>query len=357
MGGANQEWCERERLRLAAEDLEQDFRTLLQRANRANVSFYTVDPRGLVVFDEDLSLRRATNITADRARLGSRQTALRELAENTDGIAVLNTNNIDAAMQRMLADIDSYYLLGYYSTNTKLDGRFRKLTVRAKRPGVNIRARPGYLAPTEAEAATARVDRLMNGAAPGFSDTPPELRRALDSLAPSRGIVPIRVQTAGGRGQIWLTAEIDAATLKSAEWEQGGRARLVVEHERGAAGAIDKEITLAPGQRTFSAHEGAELPPGRYVIRVSLFPKGSSLPLQTTADVVVPAEAALIGSNGQVSRRGPATGLEYHPTADARFRRTERVRFEVAKLADSGHGVGAAGQPQWSDDAAEHRAQ
>ena len=190
VGGATQEWCERERLRLAAEDLEQDFRTLLQRANRANVSFYTVDPRGLVVFDEDLSLRRATNITADRARLGSRQNALRELAENTDGIAVLNTNNIDAAMQRMLADIDSYYLLGYYSTNTKLDGRFRKLTVRAKRPGVNIRARPGYLAPTEAEAATARVDRLMNGAAPGFSDTPPELRRALDSLAPSRGDRP-----------------------------------------------------------------------------------------------------------------------------------------------------------------------
>ncbi len=68
--------CERERLRLAAEDLEQDFRTLLQRANRANVSFYTVDPRGLAVFDEDLSLRRATNISADRAMLQSRQTAL-----------------------------------------------------------------------------------------------------------------------------------------------------------------------------------------------------------------------------------------------------------------------------------------
>lgn len=335
-GGGNREWCERERMRLAAEDLEQDFRTLLQRANRANVSFYTVDPRGLVVFDEDLSLRRATDITGDRARLNSRQTSLRELAENTDGIAVLNTNNIDAAMQRMLADIDSYYLLGYYSTNTKLDGRFRKLTVRIKRAGATVRARPGYLAPTEAEMASARVDRLMSGAAPGHSDTPPELRRALESLTPGRGIVPVRVQTAAGPGQIWMTGEIDAATLKGEEWQQGGRARLSFEHERGAAAAIEKEITLEPGQRTFSAHEGAALPPGRYVIRVSLFPKGSSLPLQTTVDVVVPQAEALMAANGRVLRRGPATGLEYHSTADARFRRTERIRFEVAKLAADG---------------------
>src|SRR5205085_1037021 len=49
------------------------------------------------------------------------------------------------------ADLSSYYVMQYYSTNTKLDGRFRSISVRVKRPGVQVRARPGYLAPTEAE--------------------------------------------------------------------------------------------------------------------------------------------------------------------------------------------------------------
>jgi VWFA-related protein len=324
--------CERERMRLASEDLESDFRFLLQRANRANVSFYTVDPRGLAVFDEDLSSRRATNITADRARLESRQTALRELAENTDGVAVVNTNNLDGALTRMLADVGSYYLLGYYSTNTRLDGKYRKLTVRVKRPGVNVRSRPGYQAPTEEEVAAAREP--ANAAKPG-AEMAPELKRALESLAPARGNVPVRVQTAASVNHIWITAELDAATLKNAEWQQGGRLRMSIEHERGAAAPIERDLALEAGQRTASVLETGTpaLPPGRYVVRLSLTPTGSSLPLQTTADVTVPEADALIGS-GVASRRGPATGLQYNVTADARYQRTERIRFEIPKLAE-----------------------
>ncbi len=337
-GAAGTDSCERERQRLAAEDLELDFRTLLQRANRANVTFYTVDPRGLVVFDEDLSTRRATDVIGDRERLSARQDSLRDLAANTDGVAILNTNNIEAPLQRILADTSSYYLLGYYSTNTKLDGKFRKLTVRVKKPGFDVRARPGYLAPTEAELAVARVDRLMNGAAPGHSDIPPELRRALDKLAPSRASVPMRVQVGSGGGRIWLTTELDATVVKSPEWQKGGMAHIVVEHERGAAAPIQRDVTLESGQRMFKVMDigPGSLPPGRYVIRLSLAPTGGSLPLQTTVDVTVPDAAALIGTNGLALRRGPATGLAYVATADARFQRTERIRFEVPRLSSDG---------------------
>jgi VWFA-related protein len=323
--------CERERLRLLAEDLEQDFRTLLQRANRANVSFYTVDPRGLTVFDEDLSLRRATNPTADRMRLNARQNSLRELAENTDGVAVVNTN-IDAPLKRMLADIGSYYLLGYYSTNTRLDGRYRKLTVRVKRPGVDVRARPGYLAPTEEEAAAAR-DAAAGG--PGRGDASPGLKRALDSLAAARANVPVRLQTAASAGHMWITTEIDAATLKTADWQSGGQLRVRVEHERGAAPPIEREVALAAGQRSVRLLESGarSFVPGRYVVRVSLIPNGGTLPLQSTVDVIVPEPTALVSSSGLASRRGPATGLQYLPTADPRFQRTERIRFELSKLA------------------------
>ncbi len=59
---------------------------------------------------------------------------------------------------------------------------------------------------------------------------------------------------------------------------------------------------------------------------------GGALPLQVTSDLRVPDETALLG-NGMALRRGPATGLQYLATADARFQRTERIRFEVPKLA------------------------
>ena len=63
-----------------------------------------------------------------------------------------------AALARMMTDLNAYYLLRYYSSNTNLDGRFRRITVRVSRPGVRVRARTGYLAPTETEARAAGVD-------------------------------------------------------------------------------------------------------------------------------------------------------------------------------------------------------
>jgi len=347
----NYEGCERERLRLAAEDLRTDFQFLLNRANRANVSFYPIDPRGLVAFDSDLSSRRALSPIADSARLASRQTALRTLAENTDGVAFVNTSNLDGALQRVVADTNSYYLLGYYSTNTKLDGRFRRLTVRVKRPGIEVRARPGYQAPTEAEAASARVNALVNGAAPGHSTMPPGVARALERLSPARGTVPLRMQATSAPGQVWITSELDATALKSGEWQNGGQARVTIEHETGGNGRVEVDVALEPGQRAFSVSQpaGVALAPGRHVIRLQVTPKGGTLPLQTTADVVVPEPGALISQTGLASRRGPSTGLQYQPTADARFRRTERLRLEIPRVSAEGtltaRVLGRDGQP------------
>ncbi len=76
----------------------------------------------------------------------SRVESLRTLADNTDGLAVVDTNDLDKGFQRIVDDMTSYYLLGYYSTNTKLDGKVRKIKVRVKRNGVDVRARRSYRA-------------------------------------------------------------------------------------------------------------------------------------------------------------------------------------------------------------------
>ncbi|HQZ40528.1 MAG TPA: VWA domain-containing protein [Vicinamibacterales bacterium] len=328
-GARNFDWCERERLMLAYIDHSLELRQLAQRANRANVSFYPIDPRGLTPFDDSIGPLRPAGPIEDNQRLGARQNGLRELAEQTDGAWVLNTNNTAAALTRMLADTNSYYLLSYYSTNAKLDGRFRRITVRVKRPGVEVRARPGYLAPTEAEARAAGASLESAGGKPVL---PPEVARALDAIVPGRGHLPVRIRAAGLADRVRAVVELDAATLKEPEWHAGGTLQVSIESDRGG-GTEQVSVPLAAGQRSvvFEAPEDV-LPPGRYVVRVEGHPAGGSLTIRASTVAVVGAANTALGPEVIAFRRGPTTGLAYEPTADPRFRRTERIRLEVPVL-------------------------
>ena len=89
------------------------------------------------------------------------------LASGTDGTALMNSNDLDSGLRRIADDLSTYYLLGYYSSNAKLDGKLPvRSTVRVKRAGVNVRARRSYRAPTEAEVTAARTQTAVAAALP-----------------------------------------------------------------------------------------------------------------------------------------------------------------------------------------------
>ena len=131
--GYSQYDCDKDRRLLANIDDWQIFRDLIDDANRANVTFYPVDSRGLAAMDNLIIADLPPNV--DQAMLKNRIETLRTLATDTDGIAVVDTNDLEKGLRRVVDDLTSYYLLGYYSTNGKNDGKFRKITVRVKRPG------------------------------------------------------------------------------------------------------------------------------------------------------------------------------------------------------------------------------
>jgi VWFA-related protein len=200
------ESCERERAMLAFVDHSLEVRELAQRANRANVTFYVVDPRGVAVFDDPIGPMRPATPLADRDRLASRHGGLRELAQSTDGAVVLDTSNVKEATARMMADLNAYYLMRYYSSNTKLDGRYRQITLRVKRPGVQVRARQGYLAPTQAEVRAASTVQ---------PESPIAVERALRKLpmealrrGPSTGLAYVRAMQPQFRRTERLRVEI-----------------------------------------------------------------------------------------------------------------------------------------------------
>ncbi len=335
-GGSLQQSCERERSLVALSDLEMEFEQLMQRANRANVSFYPIDPRGLVVFDDPIGPARPASPGVDRERLATRQNALRRVADETDGVVVLNTA-IDKALPRLMTDIGSYYLLGYVSTNTKLDGRYRRLTVRVKRPGVTVRARPGYLAPSAAEMAAAQAPATAGGGRSGPPAASASVTDALSRLPVSRRPPAIHLQASGAPSSLAVTVELDRVTAALPDWAKGGRLNVAVEPaDRGAGARTNVTSTLAAGSRVGTVRlpdgDGAALPPGRYQVRVEALAEGARTPLVVSTTVDVPAGTALLGSALLATRRGPGTGRTFEPTADPRFRRIERLQAEVARI-------------------------
>jgi VWFA-related protein len=356
LGGSKYE-CDRDRAMLAQIDDDRQFRLMLDEANRANASFYTIDPRGLPAFDTSLGPSAPLPPARDAQQLSTRLDSLRTLAGATDGVALLNSNDIEGGIRRVVEDLTSYYLLGYYSTNTKLDGKIRSINVRVRRPGVTVRARRGYRAPTAEEVAA----RAAAAESPANAPASP-LVAALGSLASVRPealfrlrAVPAWKEGAPPTGAIWVVGELDQKALQSADWSGGARAEIAV---TGASGApvASSQATLAVGGRSFQVvlPEQGGLDPGDYLVRVRVQPAaGSGLPLSDAVRIVVgrPSPANDGDRLGQplLYRRGPSTGSAFQPTADPRYRRQERVRVEVpvvgAITSPEGRVLDRSGQP------------
>jgi VWFA-related protein len=346
--------CARLRYWLSTLDDRQAMYDLFDLANRSNVTFYPINPIGLEASNNgaiageyngtgpggapipaDLNPPKGEkDATAPRqatpfSLVEARSENLRELAASTDGIAVVDSNDLDRGMTRIAADLSSYYLLGYASTNARLDGKFRKITVRVKRAGVDVRARRGYRAPTRKEVeegATAEAP-VAPGSAPADA-----IQSALDALVPIRPGVPLRTSVSagqlGGQSHVWLVAELDSSLFRQPEWVGGAVADIAVLTPEETSLASKRGV-ITPDQRAIVVDLG-ELPANGAMVRTKVTPQGGGLPYTDTIRL-----AGAAGMRPLLSRRGPTTGVRYVPTAVAQFGRTERLRVDVPVAADT----------------------
>jgi VWFA-related protein len=325
--------CEADRMALAA--LDHDFRLqqLTQTANRGNVTFYPVYARGLVAFDAPIGPEKPPPVNVDMANLRNRQEGLRFLAADTDGVAVINTNNIDGALRRIVDDLSSYYLMGYYTTNTKLDGRFRSITVRVKRPGVTVRARKGYRGYTTEELSRGGVTPAAleatggsAGAAPA-TVAPPAVNVSARAQFRIRAAAWSRSGLAGGT--IWVVGEIDPQTKRLPAWTRGAQAEVVVTGADNTQVAAQRlELKLGESLFTLQLPDAGGLQSGEYTVRVRLrSPQEGELGLIDAARISMKSPPSL--GDAVLWRRGPSTGPQHLRTADPRFQRNERIRLEL----------------------------
>ena len=263
--------CNDELVRLSGLDDDSRFKELIKRANRANVSFYPVNPAGLRVFDTPMSEANRPNLVEDGNRLRVRGDTLRTLAENTDGIAVIDTNDLAGGMRRIVDDVSAYYLLGYYSTNTAHDGRFRRIEVKSKAPGLQLRARRGYVAPANKPA------REVFTSAPAGPEPPKGLDTALGELGrlSTSADVFTRGAIVGDRAQI--VVEIASSRAGVAPWSGGADVQVVLAPDGGpplppVTGRIEPNtrgvlLTVPLGAAATSARVVTKISAGRRGVR------------------------------------------------------------------------------------------
>jgi VWFA-related protein len=341
MGGANptafqavdKAECDRERVYLSEIDNWDYIREIMDSANRWNASFYTIDPRGLPVFDSPIGPDPPPPPHVDFTNLRIRHDAMRILADNTDGMAIMNSNDLDAGLKRISDDLTSYYLLGYYTTNTAHDGKFRTIAVNVSRPGVDVRARRGYRAATEEEVRGAR-----DAAAPAVPPEVAAVQAAIAGLARLRSDTAFRVHAApagAGSAVVWVAGEVRPSPAQ----RTGESATVEIQVSGAASGSA--RVTLDAGQRTFLAPVTLDGPIEAGSLDVRARIPGGSLTDSVRIDAGTPM--ALLW------RRGPATGNRWEPAGSPQFSRTERLRLELPAAAGEEPGEGRVldrnGQP------------
>jgi VWFA-related protein len=125
----------------AESDLIAALAELTRTARRANVTFYTIDPRGLQA-GADIS----TRLTNDEFWANARVTtdSLRVLGDETGGFCICEKNDYTQGLMRIDNEMSDYYLLGYVSSNPDPLKVLRRIEIRVKRPGLKLDYNPTY---------------------------------------------------------------------------------------------------------------------------------------------------------------------------------------------------------------------
>jgi VWFA-related protein len=295
----------------------EQFRSVINAANRANVSVYTVDAAGLRIDSPNLETTRELNALAQRRmnqvhrsedpsgpltkglernedllRLNP-HSGLGELADQTGGFLIRDTNDLSAGLRRIDEDMRAHYVLTYMPKNQEYDGRFRQISVKLSRPNLDVQTRKGYYAVdnTIASPVLAFEAPALAALSAGRSSDSFALRvGALSFPEPERlGLAPILVEAPASAftyapDNEKKTYNSDFSLLALIKNESGRVVEKLSQHYP-LSGPVDKIEAARSGEILF--YREANLPPGRYTIEAVAYdaPSGKSSVRKTKLEV------------------------------------------------------------------------
>src|SRR5580765_5921323 len=282
------------------QDNQVELRRTTDRLNRANVSLYAADMRGLQANvpggDATQGSRRGTSaftgatVTNQVRSQAASQDTLTTMAEDTGGRAFFDANTFGRVFDRVVADTSACYVLGYSSTNPARDGRFRRIKVKLKRTDLKLEYRSGYYAPRDFAHST-KDDREQQLQDQLMSDLPPTdlsayVSSAYFRLADNRYWVPLSVVVPGYQIPITKQSDKNRATLDVLG--------LVRDDQRRPIGRIRDTVRLSVDaaddlkKKTVQYETGFEMPPGKFHVKVVVRENQDGTYGSYETDIVVP---------------------------------------------------------------------
>jgi VWFA-related protein len=309
----HQVYCQRERDRLNNIDFDRRFSDLTKTARGSNVAFYPIgvwNPNP--VLPPEMIARGVRLPLHPPAMLVD---SLLDLAKETEGFAVPPMGDVRTGLSRIAADVGTHYLLGYYTTNTKSDGKLRSIRVRLRRTGTEIRARSVYRAPSAEDVAGLSAPRK-----PGERIVAAPVASALSVLSAARPSAQFFAYGAIAGKTLYVTMETPAIAVEAGRWKDGASVDLIAETATGDSVGIGHGRLAANGRASMQVPLDGTAQPASLFVRVRAEGESIAERFQVGLD-----RAVLVGD--PLAFRSSARGLAI-PAASFVFARDERLRLE-----------------------------
>ena len=230
-------------------------RKTIDRAQRANIAIYSLDPSGL----DGIESYNARNRKSQLPSGALFRNTLLALAEATGGKAFINNNDFRPGLAQLFVETGSYYLLGYSPAPPAKPGEYRRLNVKTRIPGTEVVFRKGYFGSRQGEPATPpapTAESAITGILP-------------DARLPLRaGAVP--VQTADGSTAVVLTLAVDRDAIGGAAGDAVEIATHLFDPEGRAKESFNQKASLCAKPGWCEMTSVVPVKPGRRAVRVGL---------------------------------------------------------------------------------------
>jgi VWFA-related protein len=263
-------------------DNQAQLRATVNAAIRGNVAFYPVDARGLIATaplgdatqasQGGQAMYSGSSQRTAQANTQGQQETLYTLASDTGGKALIDQNDLALGIVQAQKDIADYYILGYYSTNTALDGHYRRIKVQiSKNVTAKLDYRSGYFASKEFKQFNSSDKERQLQEALMLGDPVTDLTVAMEvnyfRQAKDRYIVPVSIKIPG--------SDIELARKGGAESTRLDFIGEVKDAKGALQGTVRDEITVklkgeSAGElakRNLQYDTGFALAPGTYTVK------------------------------------------------------------------------------------------